>query len=51
MTGDDWLHWQRSPAAFSLGDFGFSPFQLLIFDPAFQRSGEQLVRGYPDIEP
>jgi hypothetical protein len=29
---DDWLHWQQSPAAFSLVDFGFSPFQLLIFD-------------------
>ena len=26
------LHWQQSPAVFSLVDFGFSPFQLLIFD-------------------
>jgi len=28
MTGDDWLHWQQSPAAFSLVDFGFSPLRL-----------------------
>ena len=27
------LHWQQSPAVFSLVDFGFSPFQPLIFDP------------------
>ena len=26
------LHWQQSPAVFSLVDFGFSSFQLLIFD-------------------
>jgi hypothetical protein len=35
------LHWQQSPAVFSLVDFGFSPFQLLIFDQQ-QRVGVEI---------